>query len=96
MGVLERLALGELLALARLVQADLLAFDFSRVARDQSGLRQRGDLGVARARARDPLAPRGRRLVGRPAVGLDDRDHRAEEAVRLVGERLLQQHRLKS
>src|SRR5690242_11759491 len=34
-------ALGELLAASRLVQADFLAFDLARVARDQPGLRQR-------------------------------------------------------
>src|SRR5690606_10025631 len=33
-------ALGELLAASRLVQADLLALDLARIARDQPGLRQ--------------------------------------------------------
>src|SRR4051812_24180562 len=36
------LALGELLPASRLVQADLLALDLARVARDQPRLRQRG------------------------------------------------------
>src|SRR4029079_18093676 len=41
-GSVDCLALRELLALARLVEADLLAFDFSRIARHQARLRQRG------------------------------------------------------
>src|SRR5947209_4066378 len=36
------LALGELLPASRLVEADLLALDFARVARDEARLRQRG------------------------------------------------------
>ena len=38
-GSVDCLALRELLALARLVEADLLALDFARVARDEPGLR---------------------------------------------------------
>src|SRR3954468_21291995 len=54
------LALAELLAAARLVEADLLSLDFARIARDESRLGQRGlQLRVVvDERARDAVAHR--------------------------------------
>jgi hypothetical protein len=38
----EGLTLGELLATARAVEADLLTFNFARITRDEAGLAQHG------------------------------------------------------
>src|SRR5690606_28647887 len=85
-------ALGELLAASRLVQADLLALDLARIARDQPGLRQGRleRLGVVDQRAGDAVADRARlaRLAAAMHVDLD-----VEAAVVLgQGQRLANDH----
>src|SRR5262245_37952639 len=78
------LALAELLAAARLVEADLLSLDFARVARHETRLRQRGLKlrVVVDERAGDALAHRAG-LAGLAAA--DHVDHDVERGL-VVGE----------
>src|SRR6185369_10678325 len=82
--LLSALALGELLAASRLVEADLLALDLARVARDEPGLRQRRlERGIVLdQRAGDAVAHRAglARLAAAEDVDLD------VERLRVVGE----------
>src|SRR6187431_2986313 len=77
-------ALGELLAPARLVEADLLALDLARIAGHQARLRERGLEGgvVLDQRAGDAVA-NGTGLAGLTAAEHVDLD---VERLRVVGE----------
>src|SRR3954469_8683937 len=78
------LALGELLPASRLVQADLLALDLARVARDEARLRQRGlERGVVLdQRARDAVAHR----AGLAGLAAAEHVHLDVERLGVVGE----------
>src|SRR5687767_11395254 len=78
------LSLRELLAAARFVQADLLALDLARVARDETRLREDGLEGgvVLDQRARDPVPDRS----GLPGFAAAEDGHANVERARVVGE----------